>query len=149
MTVSVLSAARRLGQRSGWTLSNLEMQKILYLAHMFHLGRTGEPLVFGNFEAWDYGPVHPDLYHRAKMFGSDPVEDIFTDIRGPEEGSADRAIIDEAYDSLGNLGPGRLVNVTHRRGGAWETNYIPGARHIIIPNDEILNEYRELENEHG
>jgi uncharacterized phage-associated protein len=124
------------------------MQKILYLAHMFELGRTGNPLVHGSFEAWDYGPVHPELYHRAKIFGSDPVENIFTDARLPEEGTPECAIIDEAYGSLGNVGPGRLVNLTHRRGGAWETNYIPGARNIIIPNDDILKEYRELEDEH-
>ncbi|RWO77206.1 type II toxin-antitoxin system antitoxin SocA domain-containing protein [Mesorhizobium sp.] len=67
MTLHVLSAAKHLAKQSGWSLSNLELQKILYLAHMFYLGRTGEPLVSGHFEAWDYGPVHPDLYHRVKV----------------------------------------------------------------------------------
>jgi len=144
MTVPVLSAARRLASRSGWTLSNLELQKLLYLAHMFYLGRThGDPLVPGRFEAWDYGPVHPDLYHKAKIFGSDPVEDIFHANAelppGPE-----RDILDEAYDSLGHAGPGQLVNATHRPGGAWDKNYLPGVRHCIIPNDDILAEYRDL-----
>lgn len=59
--------------------------------------------------------MHPDLYHRVKIFGSDPVQDIFSGIPdlgpGPEQ-----SILDEAYDSLGRLGPGRLVNATHRRG---------------------------------
>lgn len=144
MTVSVLSAARRLGSRSGWTLSNLELQKLLYLAHMFYLGRTGAPLVWGSFEAWDYGPVHPDLYHRAKVFGSNPVQDIFHGLTelpvGPE-----RDIIDEAYDSLGRVGASRLVNATHRTGGAWERNYAPNARGRIIPNADILAEYGGLD----
>ena len=145
MTVPVFSAAKRLAKRSGWTLSNLELQKILYLAHMFHLGRTdGEPLVYGQFEAWDYGPVHPDLYHRAKVFGADPVEDIFYDVDEPSEG-AERSVLDEAYDALGESGPGRLVNATHRVNGAWYANYIPGQRHCVIPNKDILREYRELE----
>lgn len=146
MTVSVLSAAKRLAGRSGWTLSNLELQKILYLAHMFYLGRTnGEPLVFGNFEAWDYGPVHPDLYRRAKIFGSDPVHNIFHEVDEPSEGP-ERDIIDEAYTSLGSAGSGRLVSATHRRGGAWYTHYVPGIRHCVIPNQDILREYRELDN---
>lgn len=38
MTVSVLAAAKRLAQRSNWSLSNLELQNILYLAHMFYMG---------------------------------------------------------------------------------------------------------------
>lgn len=143
MTVSVPSAAKRLAERSGWTLSNLELQKILYLAHMFHLGRTGRPLVPGHFEAWEYGPVHPDLYHRAKVFGSGHVQNIFHGSKDLEP-SPERDILDEAYDSLGKVGPGRLVNATHRKGGAWDANYLPGVRHCVIPNEDILKEYRGL-----
>lgn len=144
MSVSVLSAAKHIAQRSGWSLSNLELQKIIYLAHMFFLGRTGQPLVNGSFEAWDYGPVHPDLYRRARIFGSDKVQDIFHDVPPIPPGD-ERAILDEAYDSLGHAGPGRLVNATHRRGGAWENHYIPGVRHCIIPNEAIQREYVELD----
>lgn len=145
MTLHVLSAAKHLAKQSGWSLSNLELQKILYLAHMFHLGRTGEPLVHGHFEAWDYGPVHPSLYHHLKVYGADPVQNIFPGIGdllpGPE-----RAIIDEAYRDLGHLGPGKLVNATHQKGGAWATYYRPGMRQCVIPNEAILREYQELDN---
>lgn len=144
MTASVLSAAKHIAERSGWSLSNLELQKLVYLAHMFYLGRTGEPLVRGNFEAWDYGPVHPDLYRRARMFGSGDVQDIFHDIPNLGKDSPESSILDEAYDSIGSVGPGRLVNATHRRGGAWEQHYVPGLRHCIIPNQDILKEYQEL-----
>ncbi|MEP7173721.1 MAG: type II toxin-antitoxin system antitoxin SocA domain-containing protein [Aestuariivirga sp.] len=148
MTINVLSAAKHLAKRSGWTLSNLELQKILYLTHMFHLGRNnGEPLVHGLFEAWDYGPVHPDLYRRAKIFGSDPVENIFHGDADVPEG-AERAILDEAYDSLGHAGPGKLVRATHSVGGAWHTNYVPGRRHCVIPNEDILAEYQTLKDAH-
>ena len=144
MTISVLSAAKHLAARSDWSLSNLELQKIIYLAHMFFLGRMGEPLVHGQFEAWDYGPVHPELYHKVKIFGADDVQNIFHAVgdlpRGPE-----REIIDEAFESLGNVGPGRLVHATHRKNGAWERSYMPGVRRCIIPNDEILREYQELD----
>ena len=149
MTVPVLSAAKRLAKRSGWSLSNLELQKLLYLSHMFYLGRTGgEPLIPGNFEAWNYGPVHPELYHRAKVFGSDAVGDIFHAFPDIPEGP-ESAILDEAYNSLGNAGPGRLVNATHRKDGAWDRNYFPGLLHCIIPNSEILREYAELANGHS
>ncbi len=146
MTVSVLSAAKYLAMRSDWVLSNLELQKILYLAHMFFMGRhDGEPLVIGSFEAWDYGPVHPDLYHKAKIFGSDGVGNIFHSISDLPEGR-EREIIDEAYLALGNAGPGRLVNATHRTGGAWDRNYLPGVRCCVIPNEDILSEYQGLDN---
>lgn len=144
MAVHIFAAAKHLANLSGWTLSNLEMQKILYLAHMFYLGRTGEPLVHGQFEAWDYGPVHPDLYHRVKIYGSDPVGNVFHSIpdmvAGPE-----RDIISEAYQTLGKAGAGRLVKATHRPNGAWATYYLPGARKRVLPNSAILKEYQDFD----
>ena len=56
MAISVLEAAKHIGARSHWSLSNLKMQKLLYIAHMFHLGIYNKPLVCEFFEAWDYGP---------------------------------------------------------------------------------------------
>jgi uncharacterized phage-associated protein len=64
MTISVFDAARTLGYYSDWKLSNLQMQKILYLAHMVYMDKnSGEPLVDEDFQAWDYGPVLPSLYY--------------------------------------------------------------------------------------
>ena len=49
MSVHVLQAAKFAAGRSGWTLSNLALQKIIYVAHMLHLGTHGRPLVKGGF----------------------------------------------------------------------------------------------------
>lgn len=147
MTVSALAAVKRMAAHSGWSLSNLELQKLLYIAHMFHLGRTGgEPLVTGHFEAWDYGPVHPAVYRHLRVFGSAPVEDIFHSVQGL--GNSDEAkLLEQAVDQLAHLGPGKLVAITHRKNGAWENNYRPGVRGILMPNEDILAEYRLRESE--
>lgn len=142
---SVLTAAKRLAQRSEWTLSNLELQKILYLANMYYIGRTGTALVNGDFEAWDYGPVHPALYSRARVFGADPVRNIFHDIPDLDKGPA-ADMLDEALEALGNLGPGKLVRATHREAGAWARNYVPGRRGNVIPFADILDEYKTVNN---
>lgn len=144
MTMSVLQAAEHLARRSNWTLSNLQLQKIIYLAHMFYMGENdAEPLVHGNFEAWAYGPVHPTLYQKAKVYGSGSVKSL--DVRSGEPKKSEAIdIINEAYDDLKDSSPGKLINITHREGGAWDRNYVAGARHIIIPNDEILDEYRRF-----
>lgn len=145
MTVNVFAAAKRLAKRSGWTLTNLEIQKILYLAQMFYLGRTGgEPLITGEFEAWDYGPVHPTLYHRIKIYGSEPVGNVFHNVADIPDGP-EAEIIDEAYDSLGQVGASRLVKATHRPGGAWEKHYLQGARNCVMSNADILQEYLDLD----
>ena len=140
MTVHVLSAAKHMGQKSSWSLSNLAMQKLLYLAHMYHLGEHDSPLAPPSFEAWEYGPVHPTLYHAAKVFGSDPVKNIFRSYPDVEEGTEQYAL-----DECVNMGlpTSRLVAITHWEDGAWYQHYIPGQRGIIIPDDDIRVEYQE------
>jgi len=133
-------------QRSGWSLSNLELQKIIYIAHMFHLGKTGEPLVSGQFEAWDYGPVHPTIYHKVKVFGASPVENVFHSVVDLPDESPEASTIDAAVDQLGDSKPGRLVAITHWEGGAWTKHYTPGERCIAIPNEDILQEYTDRYN---
>ena len=140
MPISVLQAAKYMGKLSSWSLSNLEMQKLLYIAHMLHLGDHNHPLVRGNFEAWDLGPVHPVLYHRAKVFGARPVENIFRSVSNLKDGT-ERDMLDEAIKELEDLTGPDLVAITHWEKGAWAKNYKPGVHNIIIPNADILAEY--------
>ena len=143
MSINVLQAGRYMAGRSGWTLSNLELQKILYIAHMFHLGRHGTALVGGEFQAWDLGPVHPILYRKVKRFGADPVTEI--DFPGNiEEGTA-KDLLSEAVDELSGKTGAQLVAITHWEDGAWAKNYIPGVRGRIIPTEDIIDEYRHRE----
>ena len=117
MSIHVLQAAKFMASRSGWKLSNLELQKILYIAHMFHLGIHDTPLVWGDFEAWDLGPVHPILYHEVKRFGADPV----TEVNFPEniEEGTEQDLLGEAVDQLSKKTGGQLVAITHWEHGAW------------------------------
>ena len=45
MTVNSLSAARTLCELRDWKLSNLELQKLLYLAEMYNLGMYDQALI--------------------------------------------------------------------------------------------------------
>jgi uncharacterized phage-associated protein len=137
--MSVLSAARTLGRISGWTLTNLEIQKILYVAQMEHLERTKAPLFPEEFEAWQHGPVVSDLYHSLKQFKKEPVKDVFDDPPFPSE-SEEGASIQAAYDKTRHMTPGQLINFSHRPGGAWEAVYHNLRRHQVIPMDLIRRE---------
>lgn len=143
MTITTLQAAKALGEFANWRLTNLQMQKILYIAHMFHLGRHGTPLVNEAFEAWDYGPVLPNLYHEVKFFGSSPIKDVFFGTTIPEKGT-ELKILQQAADKFSNVKAGSLVAATHRPEGAWSKNYKEGIKNQIIPNKDILEEYKKL-----
>lgn len=140
MAISATKALRRICELNDWGITNLEAQKLLYFAQMFALGEKGEPLVSGTFEAWDLGPVLPDAYHKAKMFGAKPIKPFIFKSRGPIpewEGTFARTL-----NIFGKMTGGQLVAESHWEDGAWATHYRPGAKGVEIPNGEIAKEYQ-------
>jgi uncharacterized phage-associated protein len=143
MSVSSSTAARYACRMSGWSLTNLKLQKILYIAHMVFVGRTnGQLLIDEPFEAWDFGPVLRSLYHRVKIFGDSPIRDVFYDADFIE-GSPEAALLKEACDHLSRKTAGELIATTHWPAGAWAKHYRQGVHGITIPTEDILREYQD------
>lgn len=140
MAIHSLTAARRVCEDGRWRVTNLALQKLLYIAHMIHLGRNGSPLIGEQFEAWDYGPVEPTVYRKVKVFGDRPIQDVFYSAP-PVVPSPEVRTIDETCDRFGSKSPAELVAMTHWESGAWAKNYRPGVMGIVIPNADIIAEY--------
>jgi uncharacterized phage-associated protein len=139
--ISALTAARHMCERSDWSLTNLKLQKMLYLAQMIYMGQFQERLINGAFEAWDYGPVLPAVYGEVKAFGGGAVRYLFG---GSGVSDAEQLrFLDDAYAQLSQKTAGQLVNITHWSGGAWAKNYRPGARGVVIPDADIIQEYQD------
>jgi len=141
--MSTLRAAKTICDLKQWRVSNLPLQKLLYLSHLFHLGTTGLPLASREFEAWDLGPVEPDLYRKLKAYGSKDVPDIFG-AEPYDTGSPERASIDKVMHDVGQASPGRLVAITHWDGGAWALHYRPNVPGVRIPNAAVTEEYQRI-----
>lgn len=139
--MSAIAAASTLAEMSNWTLSNLQLQKLLYLAQMFHLGEHQEPIFSEDFEAWKLGPVIPSVYRHAKIYGSQPVESFFTNARLSD--GTGKAMLRRTLDELPDLRPWRLVSITHWDKGAWAKHYTEGSSGATIPKKDILDEYWE------
>ncbi len=142
MAISVDAAARFICEKSGWQMSNIKLQKILYLAHMMHIGRENEPLISGEFQAWDYGPVHPDLYHKVKSFGAKPISEDFFATKEKIEGKH-KQTLEDACEHLLEATAAQLVANTHWEGGAWAETYSPKQKNLTIPYESIADEYRK------
>lgn len=141
MAVTSHEAARHLCRVSEWTLTNLALQKMLYLAHMSYVGvHEGMELVDEGFEAWAYGPVLPSLYRQVKTFGNGPIRDVFyhvKDISSRPEG----VMLSSAWKHLKSKTASELVAMTHWANGAWAKVYTPGIYGSEIPTSLILEEY--------
>lgn len=136
------SVCRFICEKGGWKVTNLQLQKILYLAQMIYMGRSGgERLVDTGFEAWDYGPVSPEVYHKVRMFGARSIEDVFFHARPFSDEDPRRETLEEACNVLLPMSAGKLVEITHWKDGAWATHYEPGVRGLRIPDDDIFAEY--------
>jgi uncharacterized phage-associated protein len=112
-----------------FSISNLKLQKLLFLCHAFYLVETGQGLVRGSFEAWQYGPVHREAYDAFKRFAAEPITedadklDPVTGIRQALALPTDRAVIDVVQKVLqfyGAKSPGELVELTHAKNGPWD-----------------------------
>ncbi len=138
--MATFRAAKTIFDLTSGKISNLPLQKLVYLSHMLLLGRHNRPLASNEFEAWDLGPVEPELYYKLRPYGSSNVEDIFH--------STPYTYGDEEYDQIsevlrdfGDATPGKLVGITHADFGAWAKHYKPNIKGIKIPNIDVRQEY--------
>ncbi|WP_445490264.1 Panacea domain-containing protein [Rhodopseudomonas sp. RCAM05734] len=142
MPLTTMQAARKICEHGSWKITNLGLQKISYIAQMLFMGdHNGSRLLDADFEAWDYGPVVPDLYRRVRMFGANPIQDIFFNEPRPNDGLRE-AYLHNVCTHLAGKRPAELVAITHWKDGAWAKNYQPGTLGVSIPDRDILNEYK-------
>ena len=148
MAIDVRQAAKHLCKESSWSLTNLQVQKILYICHVVYYGQNKKLLIRGEFQAWDYGPVHPDLYHFLKKYGADPIpEHAFNKIEDLKYSKHEKELklISDGSETFGAESGPKLVAMTHWDKGAWADKYRRGIRYIPILEEDILKEYKAYE----
>lgn len=105
--------------------SPMKLQKLCYYAQGIYLATDGVELFPDDFEAWVYGPVVRDLYHKYKSFEWKGIA-AEVEIDGIDEGTLD--FLDMIVESYGRFDGASLSTMTHReepwinaRGGIPET----------------------------
>ena len=131
-----------LGDRDNVEISPMKIQKLVYYAHGWNLGFTGEPLIDEQVECWRYGPVIDTLFHAFKQYGSDPItapavsyrsvvvtsegnrkERLEKFIPRIDEEDLSKTLIDVVWETYGKLSAIKLSNMTHEKGGPWHRVY--------------------------
>jgi uncharacterized phage-associated protein len=145
--------------QSGQKLDPMQLQKLVYFAHGWHLATSDEPLIDEMVEAWRYGPVIPSLYHEFKSFGKNPItrkasnlklvdeqkwDYIFVEpsIDDVSQTSTTRKLLDLIWNGYGKLTGIQLSNLTHKPGSPWYVTWqqAHGRKNVDIP-DELIREY--------
>lgn len=143
---NVFEVAKKICEAGNWEVTNLQLQKMLYIAQVLYIGQsdTNHHLFRANFEAWDYGPVAPMVYHQFKIFGSKPIQAWAFPTTENDCSDEENAFIDAIAKLLVQMKPSRLVSLTHREGTGWYKNYSPGAIGQRISEEDMLDEFREV-----
>jgi uncharacterized phage-associated protein len=143
----------------GLPIDPMKLQKLIYFAHGYYLARTylregrAIPLVNEFFEAWDYGPVLPSVYHEFKDFGSSNITKMAMEFRRefranivvlpPTDDSHLDRISSFVWDRYAKRHSLHLSDLTHKQGGAWDKarQAAHGIRGKDIPNDDIKDDF--------
>lgn len=114
-------------------ISNLQLQKILYYIQKDFL-QSGDEAFEDEIEAWQFGPVVPDVYYHYCGFGSLPILMNYHTNISP----SDISKIDPIVEKKRLLNPWDMVEDTHTEGKAWSQIYNNGVGdHRIIPKPLI------------
>lgn len=101
-------------EEKDYDISNLKLQKILYLIQAYSLIHTKKPCFSEDIEAWDFGPVIPEVYRRYKQFGSTDIQIRFRSLEEIQKGfeREDRKRIEEVVDRFADFSAADLTILT-------------------------------------
>lgn len=154
----VMDVARYVINRSydiGRPVSNLKLQKILYFIQSEFLSDNGYPCFYEEIEAWDFGPVVPEVYYEFKRYGSSIITkiDSYIDFSNGSWNAnryqftkdsislQDRKRIDKMIDLCGQYTASQLVEITHNQLPWKKARQSPFNN--IISKESILSYFRK------
>jgi uncharacterized phage-associated protein len=99
-------------QEAGEDLTNLKLQKLCYYAQGFYLALYDIPLFADPIEAWQHGPVIPNLYHQYKNHGNKAIVTKKIDLS--KFSKELQEFLNEVYETYGQFSAWKLREMTHQ-----------------------------------
>lgn len=131
---SVANEFLKLAQDAGRALTNMQLQKLVYIAHGYSLAILHRPLIKQAVQAWKFGPVVDVLYESLRQYGAGVVREPIEDAPREKFSEEDRALIASVLNAYGRFSGPQLSTMTHREGTPWREVYNP---HAFFNNDQI------------
>ena len=112
-------------------ISNLKLQKVLYFIQAYFLTKKKDHSTCFDekIEAWDFGPVVPEVYHRYKAYGSASIP-YMSNSKIKEISEDDKKLIDGIVDECSQYSAAALVEITHNQ-APWLDVYKPYCNNTI------------------
>jgi uncharacterized phage-associated protein len=143
-----------LAKQDSEELTQMKMQKLIYISHGFNLAVTGEELIDEKIEAWRYGPVIESIYSEYRGFNSNPITDdatiakldnnfdIYYELPPRINNESTNQLIEAVWNKYKIYSAYQLSSMTHEDGTPWHTAMTHG--NSIINNEIIKSYYSQL-----
>lgn len=121
----------------GRELSIISLLRLAYISHGWHLAISGQPLFRNKVEAWQHGPIIPDVYHAFQKQGI--MIKIPTCFAAQHDAIAagDEDLLEQIYDKYSHISPFRLSEMLNEVGGPWDLARRASGWFAPITNDLI------------
>ena len=101
----------------------MKLQKLLYMIYARYLAVTETSLFADRFEAWQYGPVVPDVYNEFKHYGRSGISVPSVSNDGMIYYTLEKDVYGNCFQDVWRkyrtFSGVQLSTVTHERGSAW------------------------------
>jgi uncharacterized phage-associated protein len=142
--VEVANAFLELAQKEGISLTNMQLQKLVYIAYGFFAAVFNTPMFDDEIQAWSFGPVIPNLYHNLKKYGAGEVSSLLQTDTTIEKDSPEMRIIENVWGSYKEYSAQELSDLTHQDGTPWSAVWKKEKRNTKIPLHYIRSHYEKL-----
>lgn len=133
----------RLAETQGKQLTNMQLQKLVFIAQGYFLAIHGTPLHLHNTHAWQWGPVIPKLYKSLQKYGSDFVTELLQSDDEIAPNSKEAEVINAVLENYGHYTGGQLSALTHRPNTPWSETWNK-KQFSVIDLDLIAKHYKGL-----
>lgn len=123
-------------------IDNLKLNKLCYYAQAWSLVKLGYPLFDDNIEAWDYGPLIPEIYHAFKACGKRQIEEPTYHFDESNFSSDELSLLTDVYMTYGKYTSSALINKTHEKGSPWRTVY-EKMNNNVISKDLLIDCFKD------
>jgi uncharacterized phage-associated protein len=141
---------------SGEELTPMKLVKLVYIAHGWYLGLTGDPLIDEPVQAWQYGPVVETVYEHFKKYGRNRIDEfayvfqydgLKADYQVPMVQKDElKLFLDKVWDVYKGYNGVQLSTLTHKPNTPWDQvfNKLGGkdVKSTVIDNNLIRQHYK-------
>lgn len=122
--ITISNELIRLSHEAGKSITNMKLQKLLYLSQGIHLALYDSPLFKDNIEAWEYGPCVPNSHYNFKIYftGEIPTDNPYSKINNIPLNSNQQELIKRVIKLYGDMSAISL-SIFLREGSPWQSVY--------------------------